>query len=101
MLGYSKRAMQKDGLDHLHGQSDLNLPSMNITQCIPVLSKTVAQIFLLLWFQKNLTTVNVLKFQTLYSILFWPTFCFLCVVFKILSGMANSIDPDQTAPNLI
>ena len=26
-------------------------------------------------------TVNVLKFRTLYSILFWPKFCFLCSYF--------------------
>ena len=43
-------------------------------------------------------TVNVLKFRTLYSILFWPKFCFLCSGF-ILSGKANSVDPDQTAPS--
>ena len=24
------------------------------------------------------STINVLKFQTLYSILFWPKFCFVC-----------------------
>ena len=39
---------------------------------------------------------NVLNFRTLYYILF----CFLCSCFlKILSGMANSVDPDQTAPS--
>ena len=27
------------------------------------------------------STVNVLKFQTLYSLLFWPKFCFLCTCF--------------------
>ena len=46
--------------------------------------------------------VHVIKFQTLYSILFWSKFCFLCSFFlKILSGitgMANSVDPDQTVP---
>ena len=41
--------------------------------------------------------VNILKFLTLYFILFWPDFCFYAVVLKILSGMANSVDPDQTA----
>ena len=42
---------------------------------------------------------NVLKFKTLYSILFWPKVCFFMQLFlKILSGMANSADPDQTAP---
>ena len=46
-----------------------------------------------------MSTVNVLKFRTLYFILFWPNFCFLCTCFfKILSPMANSVDPDQTAP---
>ena len=44
------------------------------------------------------TTVKVLRFQTLYSILFWSKFCFLMQLFlKIFSGMANSVDPDQTA----
>ena len=42
--------------------------------------------------------VNVLKFQTLYSILFWPKFCFFIhLLLKMLSGMANSVDPDKTA----
>ena len=46
-----------------------------------------------------LLTANVLKFRTFYSVLFWPKFCFLCRSFlKILSGMANNVDPDQTAP---
>ena len=41
-----------------------------------------------------------LKFWTLYSNFFWRNFCFLCSCFlKILSRMANSIDPDQTAPS--
>ena len=44
--------------------------------------------------------VNVLKFQTLYFILFWPKFCFLMQLFlKKFSRMANSVDPDQTAPS--
>ena len=46
--------------------------------------------------------VNVLKFQTLYSILFWPTSYILLYMqsfLKLLSGMANSVDPDQTAPS--
>ena len=46
--------------------------------------------------------VNVLKFLTLNSILFWPIFFFFLQLFlkilKILIGMANSVDPDQTAP---
>ena len=46
-------------------------------------------------------TVCVLEFRTLYSILFWPKFCFFMQLFlKILSGMANSVDPDQTAPSV-
>ena len=45
-------------------------------------------------------TVNVLKLQTLYSILFWVFFFFFMQLFlKILSAMANSVDPDQTAPS--
>ena len=42
-----------------------------------------------------LCSVNVLKFRT-----FCPKFClFMPLFLKILSGMANSIDPDQTAPS--
>ena len=37
--------------------------------------------------------VNFPKFRTLYSILLWLKFCFL------FSGMASSVDPDQTAPD--
>ena len=47
--------------------------------------------------------VNVLKFLTLYEIpyFFLPKFCFLCSCFlKYLMGMANSVDPDQTAQEL-
>ena len=45
-------------------------------------------------------TVKVLKFLTLYSILFWSKFLLLMQLFlKLLSGMANSIDPDQTTPS--
>ena len=41
--------------------------------------------------------VNVLKFRALYSIL--SKFCFfMMTLLEILSGMANSVDPDQTAP---
>ena len=40
---------------------------------------------------------NVLEFQTLYSTLLWPDFEQLFL--KILSGMANSVDTDQTAPH--
>ena len=40
------------------------------------------------------------KYPTLYSILFWLKFCFFMGLFlKNLSGMANSVDPDQTAPS--
>ena len=46
---------------------------------------------------KTVSTVNVLKFRTLY---FWPKICFLWLFMqlfpKIPSGMANSVDPDQT-----
>ena len=43
-------------------------------------------------FHSKMLTVNVLKFGTLYSILFWPKLCILCS-----SEMANIVDPDQTA----
>ena len=50
-------------------------------------------------YQENIPMVNILKFQTLYSILYWLEFCFLCsCFFKMLSGMANNVDPDQTGP---
>ena len=51
--------------------------------------------------QQTACTVNVLKFQTLYSILFFlPKICFLMQWFlTIPSGMANSADPNQTAPS--
>ena len=40
----------------------------------------------------------VLKFLTLNSILFWPKFSLFTQPFlKILIGMANSVDPDQTS----
>ena len=43
--------------------------------------------------------VNLLNFRTLYSILCWPEFSFFLQSFlKILSGLANCVDPDQTAP---
>ena len=42
--------------------------------------------------------VDVLKLITPYSSLFWPNFCsFIQLFLKILSEMANSVDPDQTA----
>ena len=44
--------------------------------------------------------VNVLKFQILYSILFWlKILLFIQLFLKMLSEMANSVDPDQTAPS--
>ena len=42
--------------------------------------------------------VNVLKFRTLYSIQFILNLALYIVVRKILSGMTDSVDPDQTAP---
>ena len=45
-------------------------------------------------------TVNVLKVQTLYSILFCLKFALMQLFLKILSWKANSVDPDQTAPDL-
>ena len=57
------------------------------------------------FFDKNkliVGTVNVLKFPTLYFILFLPKFCccfFVQLFLKMISGMANSVDPDQTAPS--
>ena len=45
------------------------------------------------------STVNVLKFLTLYSMLFLALILlFTQLSLKILSGLANSVDPDQTAP---
>ena len=44
-------------------------------------------------------TAKVLKFQTLYSIPFWPILLFMQMFLKILSRMANSVDSDQTAPS--
>ena len=43
-------------------------------------------------------TVNVFKFQTLYYILFGLKLAFYAIDSSILSGMANSEDPNQTAP---
>ena len=39
-------------------------------------------------------TVNILKFQTLFS----QILLFMQLFLKILRGMASSVDPDQTAP---
>ena len=44
-------------------------------------------------------TVNFLKFRTFYSVLFWlKILLFMQQFLKIFSGMANSVDPGQTAP---
>ena len=44
------------------------------------------------------STLNVLKFRTLYSILFFvQNFLSMQLFLKILSEMANCVDPDQTA----
>ena len=43
-------------------------------------------------------TVNALEFQTLYCLLFCLNF-FMQLFFTTLSGMANSVDPDQTPPS--
>ena len=45
--------------------------------------------------------VNVLKFRTLYSTFLALTLLFTQLFLKILSGMANSVHPDQTAPLLL
>ena len=46
------------------------------------------------WLHMNISTVNVLKFQTLYSMLFWLKFCsFVQPTLKMLGGMSNSVDP--------
>ena len=49
--------------------------------------------------REYICTVNVKKNRTLYSKLFWLKFCFFTQLsLKMLSGIANSVDPDQTAP---
>ena len=49
-------------------------------------------------YDETITTVNVLNFLMLYSI-FGLNFVFYAFFFfcKILNGMANNVDPDQTA----
>ena len=49
----------------------------------------------------NNSSVNFLKFLTLYSILFcfYLNFAFMQLFLKILKGKANSVDPDQAAPS--
>ena len=52
------------------------------------------------WCPNSWATVNVLKFLILNPYFFWPDFLFLMQLFlKLLSGMANSVSPDQTAPS--
>ena len=48
--------------------------------------------------QNELSKVNVLKFRPLYSILFCLILLFIQLFLKIPGEMANSVDPDQTAP---
>ena len=43
-------------------------------------------------------TVNVLKFQTLFHTSFAYILLFILLFLKICSGMVNSVDPDQIAP---
>ena len=45
-------------------------------------------------------TVNVLKFWTFYSILFGLILFFMQLFLKTHSVMANSVDPEQTAPSV-
>ena len=47
----------------------------------------------------KVTTGNNLKFRALNSILLGLNFAFMEFSLKILGGMANSLDPDQTAPS--
>ena len=49
--------------------------------------------------QTVMSIVNFLKFLTFYSLLFLLKFYFLYRCFNISCGMANSVDPDQTAPS--
>ena len=54
---------------------------------------------MLLYVPDASSTINVLNFQTLYAVLFFGQFLlFVQLYIKIISGMANSIGPDQTAP---
>ena len=41
------------------------------------------------------SVVNVLKFRILYSMLSWSNFVLKQLFLKILSGMANRVDPDR------
>ena len=40
--------------------------------------------------------LNVFKFQTLYSYFFGLNFAYYAIFYLKCSGMANSVDPDQT-----
>ena len=45
----------------------------------------------------EVTTVNVLKFRTLYSIFFFPQILlFMPLFLKSFNGLTNSVDPDQS-----
>ena len=47
----------------------------------------------------TLFTISVLKFRTLLHTFFAQILLFIQLFLKILSGQANSVDPDQTAPS--
>ena len=65
-------------------------------QCDRIWPKQPEQVLIL-----DLTIVNVLKFPTLYSIHFWHELIllFMHLFLEVVSGMVNSVDPDQTAPD--
>ena len=44
-------------------------------------------------------TVNILKFHTLFHTFLAKILLFMQFFLKILGGIANSVDPDQTAPS--
>ena len=50
------------------------------------------------WFSTKNSSVNVLKFQTLYSLLFRPKFCFFMQLFLKILGDGKNCGPDQTVP---
>ena len=71
-----------------------------ITICILSCPRNHFPKFILNYYQNLNVTVNVLKFQMLNSILFLLKICFFTLLFfKILSGLANCVDPDQTVPS--
>ena len=91
-----------------------NDPSGDQTHKLPIWRQTLYQMCPLEWcpmrkntFREKVLMVNILKFQTLYSLPFFLlhfAFCYMYILLlmqpflKILSGTANSVDPDQTAP---